>query len=353
MSRIEELQQEAIQLLQDLINTPSLSSEEDQTAAIIKQWLAKHGVSCQQQQNNVYAVNKHEDPSKPYLLLNSHHDTVLPNSGYTRDPYKAAIENGKLYGLGSNDAGGALVCLLATFVYFYEQEDMAYNLVVAATAEEETSGDHGLNNLLKTLPNIDTAIVGEPTQMHLAVAEKGLVVFDATISGTASHAAHPNEDNPIYKIGAVINWFQQLKFDRVSDALGPVKLTVTQVNAGKQHNAVPADVALVIDVRVNDLYTNQEIEAILQEAPCTIKARSLRLGSSSIPMEHALVQAGISAGRNTYGSPTLSDQAALSCHSLKLGPGDSLRSHTADEFIYVKEIEEAIPLYISILKQAL
>ena len=353
MSRIEELQQEAIQLLQDLINTPSLSSEEDQTAAIIKQWLAKHGVSCQQQQNNVYAVNKHEDPSKPYLLLNSHHDTVLPNSGYTRDPYKAAIENGKLYGLGSNDAGGALVCLLATFVYFYEQEDIAYNLVVAATAEEETSGDHGLNSLLKTLPNIDTAIVGEPTQMHLAVAEKGLVVFDATISGTASHAAHPNEDNPIYKIGAVINWFQQLKFDRVSDALGPVKLTVTQVNAGKQHNAVPADVALVIDVRVNDLYTNQEIEAILQEAPCTIKARSLRLGSSSIPMEHALVQAGISAGRNSYGSPTLSDQAALSCHSLKLGPGDSLRSHTADEFIYVKEIEEAIPLYISILKQAL
>ena len=353
MSRIEELQQEAIQLLQDLINTPSLSSEEDQTAAIIKQWLAKHGVSCQQQQNNVYAVNKHEDPSKPYLLLNSHHDTVLPNSGYTRDPYKAAIENGKLYGLGSNDAGGALVCLLATFVYFYEQEDMAYNLVVTATAEEETTGDHGLNSLLKTLPNIDTAIVGEPTQMHLAVAEKGLVVFDATISGTASHAAHPNEDNPIYKIGAVIDWFQQLKFDRVSDALGPVKLTVTQVNAGKQHNAVPADVALVIDVRVNDLYTNQEIEAILQEAPCTIKARSLRLGSSSIPKEHALVQAGISAGRNTYGSPTLSDQAALSCHSLKLGPGDSLRSHTADEFIYVKEIEEAIPLYISILKQAL
>ncbi|MFL2576394.1 MAG: M20/M25/M40 family metallo-hydrolase [Flavobacteriaceae bacterium] len=353
MSRIEELQQEAIQLLQDLINTPSLSSEEDQTAAIIKQWLAKHGVSCKQQQNNVYAVNKHEDPSKPYLLLNSHHDTVLPNSGYTLDPYKAAIENGKLYGLGSNDAGGALVCLLATFVYFYEQEDMAYNLVVAATAEEETSGDHGLNSLLKTLPNIDTAIVGEPTQMHLAVAEKGLVVFDATISGTASHAAHPNEDNPIYKICAVIDWFQQLKFDRVSDALGPVKLTVTQVNAGKQHNAVPADVALVIDVRVNDLYTNQEIEAILQEAPCTIKARSLRLGSSSIPMEHALVQAGISAGRNTYGSPTLSDQAALSCHSLKLGPGDSLRSHTADEFIYVKEIEEAIPLYISILKQAL
>ena len=353
MSQIEELQQEAIELLQDLINTPSLSSEEDQTAAIIKNWLEKHGVNCLQQDNNVYAINKHEDPSKPYLLLNSHHDTVLPNSGYTRDPYKAAIENGKLFGLGSNDAGGALVCLLATFVYFYNQEDMAYNIVVAATAEEETSGDYGLNSLLKTLPAIDTAIVGEPTQMHLAVAEKGLVVFDATISGTASHAAHPNLDNPIYKIGGVIDWFQQLTFDRVSDALGPVKLTVTQVSAGKQHNAVPADVRLVIDVRVNDLYTNDEIEQILEQAPCDIKARSLRLGSSSIPMDHVLVQAGIAAGRNTYGSPTLSDQAALTCDSLKLGPGDSLRSHTANEFIYVKEIEEAIPLYISILKQAL
>ena len=315
MSQIEELQQEAIELLQDLINTPSLSSEEDQTAAIIKNWLEKHGVNCLQQDNNVYAINKHEDPSKPYLLLNSHHDTVLPNSGYTRDPYKAAIENGKLFGLGSNDAGGALVCLLATFVYFYNQEDMAYNIVVAATAEEETSGDYGLNSLLKTLPAIDTAIVGEPTQMHLAVAEKGLVVFDATISGTASHAAHPNLDNPIYKIGEVINWFQQLTFDRVSDALGPVKLTVTQVSAGKQHNAVPADVHLVIDVRVNDLYTNDEIEQILEQAPCDIKARSLRLGSSSIPMDHVLVQAGIAAGRNTYGSPTLSDQAALTCDS--------------------------------------
>ena len=353
MSQIEELQQEAIELLQDLINTPSLSSEEDQTAAIIKNWLEKHGVNCLQQDNNVYAINKDEDPSKPYLLLNSHHDTVLPNSGYTRDPYKAAIENGKLFGLGSNDAGGALVCLLATFVYFYNQENMAYNIVVAATAEEETSGDYGLNSLLKTLPAIDTAIVGEPTQMHLAVAEKGLVVFDATISGTASHAAHSNLDNPIYKIGGVIDWFQQLTFDRVSDALGPVKLTVTQVSAGKQHNAVPADVHLVIDVRVNDLYTNHEIEQILEQAPCVIKARSLRLGSSSIPMDHVLVQAGIAAGRNTYGSPTLSDQAALTCDSLKLGPGDSLRSHTANEFIYVKEIKEAIPLYISILKQAL
>jgi acetylornithine deacetylase len=353
MNRIEQLQNEAVELLQELINTPSLSGEEAQTASIIKQWLEKHGVACQQENNNIYAINRHEDPSKPYMLLNSHHDTVLPNSGYTRDPYTAAINDGKLFGLGSNDAGGALVSLLATFVYFYEQKDMAYNLVVAATAEEETSGDFGLNSLLRTLPPIDTAIVGEPTQMHLAVAEKGLVVFDATIKGTASHAAHTNEDNPIYKIGRVIDWFHQFTFDRVSKTLGPVKMTVTQVNAGKQHNAVPAAVELVIDVRVNDLYTNAEIEKILQEAPCQIKARSLRLGSSSIPMEHALVQAGIAAGRDTYGSPTLSDQAALSCHSLKLGPGDSLRSHTADEFIYVKEIEEAIPLYISILKQAL
>ena len=353
MKPIEELQKEAIALLQKLISTPSLSGEEDQTAAHIKSWLEGHGVTCKQENNNVYAINKHEDPSKPYLLLNSHHDTVHANSGYTRNPHDATIENGKLYGLGSNDAGGALVCLLATFVYFYEQKDLAYNLVVAATAEEETSGPNGLNSLLKTLPPIDTAIVGEPTQMHLAVAEKGLVVFDATISGTASHAAHPNDDNPIYKAGKVIDWFKAFEFDRVSDTLGPVKLTVTQISGGKQHNAVPADVKLVLDVRVNDLYTNEEVSTLLQAAPCEVKARSLRLGSSSIPMEHALVQAGIAAGRNTYGSPTLSDQAVLSCDSLKLGPGDSLRSHTADEFIYVKELEEAIPLYISILKQAL
>jgi acetylornithine deacetylase len=353
MKRIEGLQQEAIALLQKLISTPSLSGEENQTAAHIKSWLEGHGVVCRQENNNVYAINKHEDPSKPYLLLNSHHDTVHANSGYTRNPHDASIEDGKLYGLGSNDAGGALVCLLATFVYFYEQKDLAYNLVVAATAEEETSGPNGLNSLLKTLPPIDTAIVGEPTQMHLAVAEKGLVVFDATISGTASHAAHPNDDNPIYKAGKVIDWFNAFEFERVSDTLGPVKLTVTQISGGKQHNAVPAAVKLVLDVRVNDLYTNEEISTLLQQAPCEVKARSLRLGSSSIPMEHALVQAGIAAGRNTYGSPTLSDQAVLSCDSLKLGPGDSLRSHTADEFIYVKELEEAIPLYISILKQAL
>jgi len=353
MERIAQLQQEAIALLQTLINTQSLSGEEDKTAAHIKSWLERHGVTCKQQKNNIYAINKYEDPTKPYLLLNSHHDTVQPNSGYTKDPYKAQIIDGKLFGLGSNDAGGALVCLLATFVYFYEQKNMAYNLVIAATAEEETSGPNGLNSLLPTLPTIDTAIVGEPTQMHLAVAEKGLVVFDATISGTASHAAHPNDDNPIYKIGKVIDWFKGFKFDRVSEALGPVKLTVTQIKGGKQHNAVPADVKLVLDVRVNDLYTNQEICDLLQEAPCKVEARSLRLSSSSIPMEHPIVKAGIAAGRNAYGSPTLSDQAVLSCSSLKLGPGDSLRSHTADEFIYVNELEEAIPLYISILKQAL
>lgn len=353
MKSIAELQQEAVALLQSLIRTQSFSSEEDKTATLIRTWLEGHGVACKQEKNNVYAINKHEDPSKPYLLLNSHHDTVKPNSGYSRNPYEATIENGKLYGLGSNDAGGALVCLLATFVYFYEQQDMAYNLVVAATAEEETSGPNGLNSLLKTLPKIDTAIVGEPTQMELAVAEKGLVVFDATIKGTASHAAHPNNDNPIYKVGKVMEWFDTVSFDRISDALGPVKLTITQINGGKQHNAVPADVKLVLDVRVNDLYTNDEIEALLQAAPCEVKARSLRLSSSSIPMEHALVKAGIAAGRKTYGSPTLSDQAVLSCDSLKLGPGDSLRSHTADEFIYVSEIEAAIPLYITILKETL
>ena len=353
MSQIEQLQQEAVVLLQDLINTPSLSSEEDQTAAIIKQWLEKHGVHCLQQDNNVYAINKHEDPSKPYLLLNSHHDTVRPNTAYTRDPHKAEIIDGKLFGLGSNDAGGALVSLLGLFAHFYKAENLTYNLIVAATAEEESSGPNGLNSLLKDLPEIDVAIVGEPTQMQLAIAEKGLVVFDAVVKGTAGHAAHPNNDNPIIKTMDVMQWFQNLSFDKVSDTLGPVKLTITQINAGSQHNVVPAQVNLVLDVRVNECYTNQEIADLVGQAPCEVTARSLRLQSSSIDNNHPLVVAGVAMGRNTYGSPTLSDQAALSCPSLKLGPGDSTRSHTADEFIYENEIKEAVRLYIELLDQVI
>lgn len=346
--------QEAIALLKDLISIQSFSSEEDKTATRIEQWFIDHDIPSKRIQNNVYAFNAAFDESKPTLLLNSHHDTVKPNSAYTKDPFHPHIEDGKLYGLGSNDAGGALVSLMALFTHYYEHPNPSYNLIMAATAEEESSGPNGLNSLLAHLPKIDVAIVGEPTLMQLAVAEKGLVVFDGKVEGTASHAAHPNKDNPILKLPKVIEWLQAFAFEKSSEVLGPVKLTVTQVNAGKQHNVVPAAVDLVIDVRVNNCYSNQEIVDLLQkEAPLTLRPRSTDLNSSSIPVNHPLVQAGIALGRKTYGSPTLSDQAKLSCPSLKLGPGDSTRSHTADEFIYVNEIEEGIQLYIDLLNKIL
>lgn len=342
---------EALNLLKQLISIPSFSEEEDETAEAIDAWLKKFGVETKRQYNNIYAFNKYYDDSKPNLLLNSHHDTVKPNSAYTNDPFDAHVKDGKLYGLGSNDAGGALCSLLATFVHFYERQDLNHNIIISATAEEEDAGDKSISALLPILPEIDVAIVGEPTLMQLAVAEKGLVVFEGKVEGTPSHAAHPNDNNSIYNTIKVLQWFKDYKFEKVSEVLGPVKMTVTQINAGNQHNVVPAHVDLVIDTRVNDCYTNEEINAILQkEAPCKLSPRSLNLGSSSIPIDHPLVQSGIALGRDTYGSPTLSDQAELSCQSLKLGPGDSTRSHSADEFIYVREVEEAVGLYIDILE---
>ncbi len=345
---------EAIDLLQQLIAIPSFSTEESGTAAAIEQWFIRQGIPCRREKNNVYAFNRFYDEGKPTLLLNSHHDTVTPNDAYTRDPFLPAIEEGKLYGLGSNDAGGCLVSLLSAFAYYYAIEGLSYNLVMVASAEEENSGQNGLNSMLKLLPEIHVAIVGEPTQMQLAIAEKGLVVFDATVNGTPSHAAHPNMDKASYNTIIVLQWFRDFTFEKVSPVLGPVKLTVTQLYAGSQHNVVPAKVNLVIDVRVNDCYTNQEIADILKrEAPCQIIPRSLRLNSSSIEPSHPLVKAGISVGRKTYGSPTLSDQTALSCASLKLGPGDSTRSHSADEYICLHEIQEGIALYIQILQEFL
>ncbi|MGB1283611.1 MAG: M20 family metallo-hydrolase [Polaribacter sp.] len=352
---VKKLTENAIFLLKKLIETPSFSSEENRTAQLIEGWFIEHKIPFKRTKNNVWATNKYFDESKPTLLLNSHHDTVKPNSAYTKNPFKAIVENGKLYGLGSNDAGGCLVSLLATFTYFYHQENLKYNIVIVASAEEESNGKNGLNSMLSIIPNIDVAIVGEPTLMNLAIAEKGLVVFDAVVEGTPSHAAHPNNNNSIYNTIEVLQWFKDFKFDKTSKTLGDVKMTVTQMNAGKQHNVIPAKVDLVVDVRVNDAYSNQEIVAILQEkSPCTkITPRSLRLNSSSISTEHELVKKGIEIGRKTYGSPTLSDQSVLSCQSLKLGPGDSTRSHSADEFIYLKEIEEGIEIYVELLEKCL
>ncbi len=355
MKTQQELTLEAIELLKQLIETQSFSSEEDQTALLLENWFVNNNIPFKRNAHNVWAVNTYFDESKPTLLLNSHHDTVKPNNGYTKDPFKAIIENGKLFGLGSNDASGCLVSLLATFAHFYQQKNLKYNLVIVASAEEESSGDNGLNSMLSIIPNIDVAIVGEPTLMNLAVAEKGLVVFDAEVKGTPSHAAHPNNNNAIYNTIDVLKWFEEYQFEKSSDALGDVKMTVTQINAGKQHNAIPSEVKLVVDVRVNDKYSNQDIVDILQkESPCdSIIPRGIKLNSSSIPVAHELVKAGISLGKETYGSPTLSDQSVLSCPSLKLGPGDSTRSHTADEFIYINEIEEGIKIYIDLLNRVI
>ncbi|TYP72172.1 M20 family metallo-hydrolase [Aquimarina intermedia] len=350
---IESLTKQAIQLLQQLIETPSFSSEEDKTATLLEQWFRDHNIPHQRENNNVWAYNQHFDKNKPTILLNSHHDTVRPNGNYTNDPFKAFVKDEKLFGLGSNDAGGCLVSLLATFTYFYAEKQLCYNIVMVASAEEESSGKKGLNSVLPKLKPIDFAIVGEPTLMQLAIAEKGLLVVDVSVKGTAGHAAHPNDDNAIYNALPFIQWFKTYHFERISSTLGAVKMTVTQINAGKQHNVVPATCDFVVDIRVNDLYTNEEIlKSIQNELPAQVEVtpRSMHLGASSIAIEHPVVQSGIALGRATYGSPTLSDQAVLTCPSLKLGPGDSTRSHSADEFIYVSEIKEGIALYIKILK---
>ena len=348
------LTQNAIALLQDLIRLESFSGAEDRTATRIEEWFSSYEIPFQRKDNNIWATNKHFDIQKPTLLLNSHHDTVHPNQGYTRNPYSPNIEDGKLYGLGSNDAGGALVSLIACFTHFYNQENLDYNLLMVASAEEENAGKKSLRYLIPDLPKIDVAIVGEPTLMDLAIAEKGLVVFDLSLKGTASHAAHPNEDNPLMKLPKLLKAIDELEFDKVSPLLGPVKATLTQVNAGSLHNVVPSEVNMVLDVRVNECYSNKEIEKIIKSSlDCEVKARSLRLRSSSINPDHPLVKAGITLGKKTYGSPTLSDQAGLDCPSLKLGPGDSTRSHSANEFIFVREIEEGITFYINLLNQIL
>ncbi len=345
---------EAVALLKQMIETPSFSKEEAKTGNLIENWLQGFGVKTNRLKNNIWAKNYHFDVNKPTILLNSHHDTVKPNKAYTRNPFESKIENGKLFGLGSNDAGGCVVSLLTLFVHFYKKENLNYNLIIAITAEEEISGDDGIKSLLPLLPEIDFAIVGEPTQMHLAIAEKGLLVLDAKMDGIPGHAAHENTENPIYKSLEDILWFQNYEFLKVSKTLGKVKMNVTQIQAGNQHNMVPAICEFVVDVRVNDCYTNEEVFKIIDEnTKSEITARSFKLNSSSISENHPIVRAGIEIGRETYGSPTISDQTFLKCPSLKLGPGNSTRSHSADEFIYVKEIEEGIDIYIELLSKIL
>lgn len=351
----EQLYNDAIGLLKELIATPSFSKEEDQTAGILCRFLGIKGIEHTRIDNNVFAYNKYFDASKPSILLNSHHDTVKPNPGYTLDPFAPIIKDGKLYGLGSNDAGGALVSLVAAFLYFYDSPALNYNLIIAATAEEEISGKGGIEKLLPTLPNIKYAIVGEPTQMQMAIAEKGLLVLDCTATGKAGHAARNEGDNAIYKAIKDIEWFNSYQYPKVSDLLGPVKMSVTVINTeNKAHNVIPAQCTFVVDVRVNELYTfNEILDIIKKNVNCEVQPRSLRMRSSLIPKDHELVQSGIKLGRTWYGSPTTSDKALMPFPALKIGPGDSARSHTADEFIYTEEIREGIQLYIQLLQNVL
>lgn len=343
--------EDAVRLLKELIATPSFSREEDATAAILVRFLEERGVRPERHLNNVWALNRHFNPGKPSILLNSHHDTVKPNPQYTRDPFAPVVEDGRLFGLGSNDAGGCLVSLIATFLHFYDAENLPYNIIFAASAEEEISGINGIESILDKLPPVDFAIVGEPTKTDLAVAEKGLMVLDCVAHGKAGHAARDEGENALYNAMDDISWFRTYRFPKVSDTLGPVKMSVTVIQtSNKAHNVVPAECSFVVDVRATDQYSLEEmLEIIRANVKCDVTPRSMRMRPSFIPKEHALVQAGIGLGKQLYGSPTTSDQALIPATSVKIGPGDSARSHTADEFIYLDEIRQGIDTYIRLL----
>lgn len=350
VNNIEKLYTEAVELLQQLISTPSFSKEEDKTATLLVDFMEVRGITTNRKGNNVWAVNKHYNAAKPSILLNSHHDTVKPNANYTLNPFSPIIADGKLYGLGSNDAGASLVSLLATFIHFYANEDLKYNLVYVASAEEENSGLNGIELALPEIGAIEFAIVGEPTQMHMAIAEKGLMVLDCTVKGKAGHAAREEGENALYKALADIEWFKTYQFPKVSPTLGKIKMSVTVIQAGSLHNMVPETCTFTVDVRCTDAYTLEELfETIKANVNCAVAPRSLRMRPSSIDINHAVVQSGISLGRESYGSPTTSDQALMPFPSLKMGVGDSARSHTADEFVYLHEIKEGINLYIQLL----
>ncbi|WP_324674621.1 M20 family metallo-hydrolase [Hymenobacter sp. GOD-10R] len=344
-----QLSEEAIQLLIQLIKTQSFSREEDQTAALLYDFLQSHQATVFRDANNVWALSKNWVEGRPTILLNSHHDTVKPGASWTYNPFGATVEGDKLTGLGSNDAGASAVSLLATFLYF-EQHPQAFNLICAITAEEEVSGVNGIRRLLPLLPQIDLGIVGEPTQMDLAIAEKGLVVLDCVAHGKTGHAARNEGENALYKAVADIHWFQSYQFREVSPMLGPVKMTVTQIQAGTQHNVVPDRCQFVVDVRTNEFYSNEEVVQLVREnVQSDVTPRSTHLNSSHIALEHPLVQKGVQLGKKTFGSATLSDQSMMSFPTVKIGPGDSARSHTPDEYIYLSEIRGGINDYIKLL----
>ena len=348
---IENLYFEAVSLLKELIAIPSFSKEEDLTADCLEEFFSKKNIKTNRYLNNVWATNKYFDKTKKTLLLNSHHDTVKPNKGYTLNPFEPIEKDGKLFGLGSNDAGGPLVSLIATFVHFYDA-DIPFNIVFAGTAEEEISGKNGVEILFTHLPKIDCAIVGEPTLLNMAVAEKGLLVLDCVAHGKAGHAARNEGVNALYIAVKDIEWLSTVKFPKVSSLLDEVHIAVTSIyTENKTHNIVPSDCKFLVDVRVNELYTFEEILAVIKaNIKSEIQPRSIRLKSSFIKEDHPLVIAGMKMGISSYGSPTCSDMALMDFPSLKIGPGDSARSHSADEFIYTGEIKKGIETYIQLIK---
>lgn len=348
---IDELSGSSIDLLKSLISTPSLSGKEEDAAALIRKHLDILKIPYNTFLHNTWSCNKYWDDNKPVILLNSHIDTVKAVDGWTYDPFYATHEGDKIIGLGSNDAGASLVSLLAVFKYFYERNDLPFNLIYAATAEEESSGPNGMAQLVKKLDKVDFAIVGEPTQMKLAIAEKGLLVIDCVVHGKAGHAARNEGINSIYLALDEIDKIKNYRFEKVSPVLGEVKMTVTIINAGFQHNVVPDTCSFVIDVRTNECYSNSEIiEIISKLLHCDVKPRSKRLNSSGIDMNHAFVQKALSMNIECFGSPTLSDQSLMNYQSVKIGPGNSARSHTANEHIYISEIKQGIKTYIQLLE---
>ena len=340
---------EVAELLKQLISTPSISRQEDKAADLIEEFFKAKGFSPHRKGNNVWAWAGDKDRSKPVLLLNSHIDTVKPSDKWTSDPFSPILKEDKLTGLGSNDAGAPLVSLIATFLTLSEKEQ-PYNLLFAASAEEEISGKNGISSVLEEFGKVDLGIIGEPTQMQMAVAEKGLMVLDCIAHGKQGHAAREEGVNAIYKALADVEWFRTYRFPKESEFLGPVKMTVTGIKAGIQHNVIPDMCEFMVDVRINEHYSNKELFELIQKSVnCEVKARSFRLNSSGIPIDHPVVKRGIELGLSYYGSPTTSDQAVMPFTTLKIGPGDSARSHTANEYVYLHEIEEGIDTYVKLL----
>ena len=339
---------DAVDLLKQLISIPSVSKEENQLADFLENILKEKKYYPQRKGNNIWVLSPDWNDRNPTILLNSHIDTVKPVAGWTKDPFLPLEEDGKLFGLGSNDAGASVVSLLQTFSIL-TQTQQENNFILLASCEEEISGKNGVESVLPELPPIDLGVVGEPTSMQPAIAERGLMVLDGTVYGKAGHAAREEGENAIYKALSAIEWFRNHHFPKISPLLGPVKMTVTGIQSGTQHNVVPDVCKFMIDIRTNELYSNEALfEAISAACGAEVQARSFRLNSSHIAMEHPLVQRAIELGMTPFGSPTLSDQTFMKFPSLKIGPGESSRSHTADEFVFLKEIDDAISLYFDL-----